>query len=210
MSLHIMIGLIGLFYIVIFGGMALLRREGLSTRFAVEAVCITAIAVILVYLTPIQIHPAVFLLLLYLLTLRVRLLVDLANFFARRARFEQADRIYNFAFHVWPDQTSRLIIMVNQATLRLMEKKLGEAITIFKEILNQENQGALGVKYESATHFNLGVAYLRNDNNSMATVEFNAAIDAWPGSPYARRAEQTLERLRTKEIVTPADRSVDQ
>ncbi len=210
MSLHIMIGLIGLLYIVIFGGMALLRREGLSIRFAVESVCITAIAVILVYLTPVQIHPALFLLLLYVVTLRVRLLVDLANSFARRGRNNQAHRIYDFASHVWPDQTSKLIILVNQATLCLQENKLEESITMFKDILNQASQGSLGVKYEAATHFNLGVAYLRSDKNSLASVEFNAAIDTWPGSLYAQRAQKTLDRLRNKETDSQADNPAGQ
>jgi len=210
MSLHIMIGLIGLLYIVIFGGMALLRREGLSVRFAVESVSITAIAVILVVLTPVQIHPTIFLLLLYLITLRVRLLVDLANYFARRGRHAQADRIYDFASHLWPDQTSKLIIMVNQATMFLMENKLDASITLFKDILNPNNQGSLGVKYEAAAHFNLGVAYLRSNNNSLATVEFNAAIDTWPGSLYARRAQQTLERVRVKGSTSESDKPADQ
>jgi len=199
MSLHLMIGLIGLLYIVVFGGLALLRREGLSIRFAVEAICITAIAVILVALTPIQIHPVLFLLLLYLITLRVRLLVDFANFFARRGNYVQAEKIYNLASHSWPDQTSRLIVMVNQAILWLQENKLDEAISLFKDVLNHANQGALGVKYEAAAHFNLGVAYLRRNNNSMATVEFNSVIDTWPASLYTQRAQQALERLRHKD-----------
>lgn len=199
MSLYIMIGLIGLLYIVIFGGMALLRREGLSTRFAVESVCITAIAVILVVLTSIKIHPVIFLLLLYLITLRVRILVDVANFFARRGRYVQADKIYDFTAHLWPDQTSKLIIMVNQATMFLMENKLDASISLFKEVLNQANQGSLGVKYEAAAHFNLGVAYLRIENNLLAKVEFNATIDTWPTSLYAQRAQQALDRQRKKE-----------
>src|SRR4030066_2487273 len=107
MSLHLMVGVIGLVYIVVFGGMALLRREGLSIRFAVESVCITAIAVILVVLSPIQIHPVLFLLLLYVITLRVRLLVDVANSFASRGRYVQAERIYNLASHLWPDPTNK-------------------------------------------------------------------------------------------------------
>lgn len=209
MSLHIMIGLIGLFYIVIFGGMGLLRREGLSIRFAVEAVCITALALILVVLTPIQIHPILFLLLLYVITLRVRLIVDLANSFARRGRYAQAQGIYNVAYHVWPDQTSKLIIMVNQATLYLHENKLNESIALFKDVLDQKNQSSLGVKYEAAAHFNLGVAYLRSNNNSLASIEFNAAIDTWPVSVYAHRAQQTLERLRHKDIVHPEDTPAD-
>jgi len=209
MSLHIMIGLIGLLYIVIFGGMALLRREGLSVRFAVEAVCLTALAVILAVLTPIQIHPTVFLILLYVITLRVRLIVDLANFFARRGRNAQADRIYNFAYHVWPDQTSKLITMVNQATLHLQENKLNDSITLFKDVLDQKNQGSLGVKYEAAAHFNLGVAYLRSSNNSSASIEFNATIDTWPASLYAQRAQQALERLRHKDSAPRADTPAD-
>lgn len=210
MSLHIMIGLIGLLYIVVFGGMALLRREGLSIRFAVESVCITAIAVIIVVLTPIQIHPVLFLLLLYLITLRVRLLVDLANSFARRGRYVQAERIYNFTSHLWPDQTSRLILNVNQATLLLQENKLDESITLFTDVLNQANQGSLGVKYEAAAHFNLGIAYLRQKNNSKATIEFNSTIDTWPASLYAQRAQQALERQRHKVSSLTEDKPTEQ
>jgi tetratricopeptide (TPR) repeat protein len=198
MSLHLMIGLIGLLYIVVFGGMALLRREGLSIRFAVEAVCLTAITVILVWLTPVQIHPILFLLLMYIITLRVRILVDLANIFARRQNNVQAERIYDLASHLWPDQTSDLIIKVNRAIFLLQKNQLNESISMFTEVLSQANQGYLGVKYEAAAHFNLGVAYLRNNNNSMATVEFNAVLDTWPASIYARRAQEALERQRTK------------
>jgi tetratricopeptide (TPR) repeat protein len=198
MSLHLLIGLIGLLYIVVFGGMSLLRREGLSIRFAVESVCITAIIVILVVLTSLQIHPVLFLLLLYMITMRVRIVVDLANVFARRGNYAQAERIYDLASHLWPDQTSDLIIKVNHAILLLQKNQINESISMFTEILSQANQGYLGVKYESAAHFNLGVAYLRNNNNSMATIEFNAVLDTWPASLYARRAQEALEHQRIK------------
>ncbi len=209
MSLYLMIGLIGLLYIVIFGGMALMRREGLSTRFAIESLIITAIAVLLVVFVGIPIHPVIFLALIYFITLRVRLLVDLANYFARRSRYTQAKRIYDFAHHVWPDPTSKLIIQVNQATLLVQEDRLTEAIDLFKEILDPKNQAALGVKYECAAHFNLGVAYLRSESQSLATVEFNAAIDTWPVSEYARRAQKTLERLRNKGVAPSGDTTTD-
>ena len=198
MSLHLLIGLIGLLYIVVFGVMALLRREGLSIRFAVESVCLTAIAVILVWLTPIQIHPVLFLLLMYILTLRVRIMVDLANVFARRGKYAQAERIYDLASHLWPDQTSDLIIKTNHAISLLQNNQLGESISMFTDVLSQAKQGYLGVKYEAAAHFNLGVAYLRNNNNSMATIEFNSVLDTWPASLYARRAQEALQRQRAK------------
>lgn len=208
MSLPLMIGLIGLLYIVVFGGLAIFRREGLSVRFAVEALCLTAIAVLLVVLTPIQIHPVLFLLLLYILTLRVRLLVDLANFFARRGNYPQAEKIYNLASQVWPDQTSGLIVKVNHAIAFLQQDRLDESISIFKDVLSEANKSYLGVKYEAATHYNLGVAYLRRNNPSMATVEFNAVLDTWPASLYAHRAQDALERQR-KAITQTDDRPPD-
>jgi tetratricopeptide (TPR) repeat protein len=198
MSLHIMIGLIGLIYIVVFGVMTVLRREGLSNRFAVESLVITAICVILVVLTAVQIHPVVFLLLLYLITMRVRILVDVANLFAGRRNYAQAEKIYDLASRMWPDQTGKLVIEVNHAILLLQRNQLDESVALFTSVLSQANKGFLGVKYEAAVHYNLGVAYLRKNNPSMATVEFNAVLDTWPASVYARRAQQALERQRNK------------
>ncbi len=210
MSFSTLIGLIGLLFIVLFGGISLLRREGLSTRFALEALCITAIAFLLAVFTPVQIHPVLFLVLLYAITMRVRLLVDLANTFARSGRTSRAERIYGYAAHLWPDPTNRLIIMVNHAVLLLQENKLEESIALFKEVLDQANKGSLGVKYEAAAHFNLGVAYSRSHNSPLATVEFNAAIDTWPGSLYAQRAHQALERQNKSELAQPDEKPADQ
>jgi tetratricopeptide (TPR) repeat protein len=198
MSLHILIGLIGLIYIVVFGAMTLLRREGLSIRFAVESVCITAIAYLLVVVTAVQIHPVVFLFVLYIITMRVRIVVDVANTFAGRGNYVQAEKIYNFASRMWPDQTGKLIIDVNHAILLLQKNQLDDSVALFTSVLSEANKGFLGVKYEAAVHYNLGVAYLRKNNPSMATVEFNAVLDTWPASLYARRAQQALERERNK------------
>ncbi|HSB66451.1 MAG TPA: hypothetical protein VLD65_07720 [Anaerolineales bacterium] len=198
MSLHIMIGLVGLIYIVVFGVMTVLRRSGLSIRFAVESLVITAIAVILVVLTAVPIHPVVFLLLLYLITMRVLILVDVANLFAGRRNYAQAEKIYDLAGHMWPDQTGKLVIEVNHAVLLLQKNQLDESVALFTSVLSQANKGFLGVKYEAAAHYNLGVAYLRKNNPSMATVEFNATLDTWPASLYARRAQQALQRQREK------------
>ncbi len=206
MSLHVMIGLIGLLYIVFFGALALFRREGLSIRFAVESVCITAIAIVLVVLTSIPIHPVIFLLLLYIITMRVRILVDLANVFAGRGNYTQAEKIYDFASHMWPDQTGDLVIEVNHAIMLLQKKQLDDSIALFNNVLSQASKGFLGVKYEAAVHYNLGVAYLRKNNPSMATIEFNAVLDTWPASIYAQRAQKALERQRAKPAAQPEDK----
>ena len=199
MSLPLIILLVGLSYVVLLGGLALFRREGLSLRFAIEAASITALSSGLVAVTGIQLNPVLFLILLYLLTMRVRLLVDLGNVFARQGKNFQAGKLYTLASNLWPDISGRLVLEVNQATLLLQENKLDEAIAMFTEVLQQAGQGYLGIKYEAAAHFNLGVAYLRKELPARATIEFNEVINTWPASLYAHRAQEALDRLRAKD-----------
>lgn len=198
MSLPALIILVGLAYIVLFGGLSLLRREGLSSRFAIEALVITFMVGGLTALTGIQIHPIMFLIVLYLITMRVRLLVDIANFFAQRSQFERANLFYNLAQRLWPDQTGHLVIQVNQGTALLQNDALDEAIAVFTDVLKNANQGYLGVKYEAATHYNLGIAYRRKDMEPQARLEFTAVLDTWPASQYAQRAEIALSKERKK------------
>lgn len=198
MSAPALLLLVGLLYIVLFGGLSLLRREGLSSQFALEALIITGIATGLAVLTGFSIHPVLFLLVVYLVTMRTRVLVDLGNLFARRGDFGLADTIYNLASRLWPDRTSRLILQVNQATACLQQGRHDEAIASFQDILKSSEHGYLGVKYEAAVHFNLGVAYRRKDMETQAVREFNAAIDAWPASEYARQAEIALSKKTVK------------
>ncbi len=72
--------LLGLVYVVIFGGLSLMRREGLSLRFALETVIITLLASALSALAGINIQPVLFFLFLYFVTMRVRLLSDIGTF----------------------------------------------------------------------------------------------------------------------------------
>jgi tetratricopeptide (TPR) repeat protein len=209
MSLPVMTGLIGLLYIVVFGGLSLFRREGLSTRFAIEALIVTGIAEFIIIVLAIPVHPVLFVLVLYLVTLRVRILVDLANMFAKRSDFTQADRIYSLAARLGPDMTNKLIVEVNRAIMLLQEDKLDESISAFTSILGEADKGYLGVKYEAALHFNLGVAYLRKSNHGLATIEFNSAIDTWPASLYAQRAQQALNRLHHRDT-PPAEEDSNQ
>jgi tetratricopeptide (TPR) repeat protein len=198
MGIPVIILLVGLAYVVLFGGLALLRREGLSLRFAFESAIITGLTSGLAAMTGAQVNPVLFLIFLYLITMRVRILIDLGVIFARQGKFSTAGRLYALAARLWPDATNGLILNVNQATLFLQENKLDESIAMFTNVLQQANQGFLGVKYEAASHYNLGVAYLRKNTTGHATVEFNATIDTWPASLYAQRAQQALDRLRSK------------
>ena len=198
MSLPIILLLEGFCFVVLFGAVSLLKREGLSKRFAIEGVAFTLLVSGLTALAGIQTHPVIFLVLIYLLTMRVRVLVDLGTILARRGQFEQADKLYRLAARLWPDATNRLILQVNQGTSLLQQKKLDEAIAMFNEVLTQAGRGYLGVKYEAATHYNLGVAYLRKNMDAKASIAFNSVIDTWPASLYAHRAEAALEKHRRK------------
>jgi tetratricopeptide (TPR) repeat protein len=198
-SLPLLLLLEGLLYVVFFGALSLFRREGLSIPFAIEALVITAVATGLTAFTPLTVNPIVMLVIVYLVTMRVRLLVDLGTLFAQRGQFARSDRLFALAMRLWPDQTGRLMIQVNQGVACLQRKSLDEAITIFKSVLGQVGQGYLGVKYESAAHYNLGVAYRRKNMEAQAITEFNAVLDIWPASVYARRAELVLAQMRHKD-----------
>jgi len=196
MSLPGLLLLTGFCYILIIGGMSLLRREGLSGQFAVEAIIITALVSGLTYLTNSPTHPVLLLVLLYLITMRVRLMVDVGNYFAVKGKFGIAERWYQIAHRLLPDRTSRLIILVNQGACLLQQGKLDQAIQTFLDVLQKKREGHLGVKYEAATHYNLGIAYRRKAMDTQATLEFNAVIDTWPASEYARRAAKALSQKR--------------
>jgi tetratricopeptide (TPR) repeat protein len=197
-ALYFMILLIGLAFIVLFGGLSLLRREGLSARFAIEALIFTGIVSGLVASLDLKIHPVLFLFLLYLVTMRVRLLVEIGTFFAKRGDFKKAERIYQFAARAWPDQTSSFVIQVNYGTLLLQTERLEEAVTMLKGVIEKSDSGFLGVKYESAAHYNLAVAYMRQNKPAQAVREFNSVLDTWPSSEFARQAAAALKRHQHK------------
>ena len=206
MNLPVILLLEGLLFVVVFGALSLFRREGLSVQFAFEAIALAALAAGLAAFTPLAVNPILFLIILYLATLRVRLLVDLGTLFAQRGQSEQADRIFQLALRLWPDHPGRLIVEVNQGAACLQRNALDEAITILKGVLQKARLGYLGVKYESAAHYNLGVAYRRKNMEAQATTEFNAVLDTWPASVYARRAEIALAQKRHKDKLQQPDK----
>ncbi len=207
MSMPALLLLVGLLYALLIGLLAFMRREGLSAQFAIESIVFTLVFTGLAAFTSIKISPVLFLILIYLVTMRVRLLVDLGNSFARRGKFSTAENIYDLALRLWPDRAGRLIVEINQGILCLQKGSLDDAIQVFKDILARGPQEHLGAKYESAAHFNLGQAYRRKGLEAQAIVEFNAVLDTWPASEYARRASSILAHSRQK--INPEDKGED-
>lgn len=191
--------LLGVLYVLVFGALAMFRREGLSGQFALVALGITAIFAGLSAFDILHPHPIILLMVIYLVTMRVRLAVDLGNAFAARRKFERADIFYRVGESLWPDTTSRLLLQLNRSISFLQRGNPDEAIRMLADVLSQAEHGRLGIKQEAAAHYNLGVAYLRKEMKQKAMVEFNEVLETWPATLYARHARTALDRLRREQ-----------
>lgn len=198
MSLPLMLLLEGLAYAAIFSGLALVRQEKLSLRLVTESLLITLAVSGVTALSGYPTHPALFLFVVYLVTMRVRLLVDVGNSFARRGRYPQAEALYSLADRLGPDAVGRIVLDLNRGVMLLQRGETDEAIAALTGLLQKSKEGDIGPRHEAAVHYNLGAAYRRKGAEPQAIREFNAAVDAWPVSPYARRAEEALGQNRRK------------
>jgi tetratricopeptide (TPR) repeat protein len=195
---YLLLLLIASLYILAFGLLGFVRREGLSAQFALEGAVLTAVLVGGSWLLGSPLNPFVFLILLYLVTMRSRIAVDAANFLMRRKYQKSAFRIYELALAWWPDAGSRLIILANQGAAQLHTGKVKAAIETLEGALAEDERPRLGPKYEAACHYNLGYAYEQVGEESKAIAQYNEAVDLLPGSLYARAAEAAIKRRKQK------------
>lgn len=186
------IPLIGLLYLLGFGGLSLVRGQGLSARFAIEGLIITSIGSGLRFAS-VPLHPLVFFIILYLFTMRVRLLVDLANWLSARGRCDPALRVCGLALRLGPDIASRRLVLINCGVAQLRQRNPEAAYETLTEALADED-GQMGAKHLAASYYNLGLACRRSGREAEAVRRFNEAVDAWPGSIYGQAAEKELEK----------------
>jgi tetratricopeptide (TPR) repeat protein len=186
--------LIAALYLLVFGGLSWVRREGLSGQFALEGLAIAALVVGLSWWAQRPPNPLLLLVLLYLVTMRCRLIVDLANLMARRGRYPQAFGLYALSLRLWPDAASRLAALTNRGAAELHSGQVQVATATLEDALAPHHRPRLGVKYEAAARFNLGLAYETSGQWPRAVHQYNQAIDLLPGSPYARAAQARMER----------------
>ena len=199
MNSQFLIILIGLLYIAGVDRMALLRREGLARQFAIEALVITALAVLLGLAAGAVVNPIVLFIILYLVTMRARLLTDLANFLFTRRGYVTAARFYHLALRLFPGRAGRLAVLVNWGIARLQAGDVGSAIATFKSVLSDANEGGgLGPKYESACRYNLALAYREAGDDAAAARQFEQVIELFPSSTYAQAAEKALKERRER------------
>ncbi len=184
--------LIGIIFVAGFGGLSYLRRQGLSNRFFVEGLALTAVFTLLA-VSPLPINPFLFLLILYLVTMRVRLLVDLGNWFTSRGRHEKALATFCFALRLRPDATGRQITLINRGVTQLYMKEPEAAYFTLKGVLIDE-EAKPAAKYMAAGYYNLGLASRRIGREGEAVRYFNEAISILPNSIYAYGAAQALKQ----------------
>ncbi len=202
MNPHLVIVFVGLLFILVVGGLSLVRREVPSLRLVVEVLVLTALSIAISILTGVGLHPILFFIFLYLITMRCRVLVDLGNLLSSWGYHQPALSAYRLAMRLEPDLPARLTALISYSAVLVRVGALDEAIRILEEVLEKHGEG-LHPKNESACHYNLGVAYLRLGRESRAVREFNHTIDTWPLSPYAKYARIALERRRsTGRLVT--------
>jgi tetratricopeptide (TPR) repeat protein len=191
--------LVGFFYILIFGGLALLRREGLSGQFALEALAIIILAVLAGWATGTVIHPILLYVVLYLITMRARVLTDLANLLFRRQGYARAEHLYRLALCLLPDRASRFIVLVNQGIAQLQSGDGTAAITTLGGVLTSAKEGGgLGHKYEAACRYNLAIAYRKAGDDAKAVQQFNQVVELFPASIYGQAAEKALKERRER------------
>jgi tetratricopeptide (TPR) repeat protein len=191
MNPHLLILLVSLVFILVFGGLPVLRREGLSLQLAVETLVLTGLSIGASLLIGFRLEPILFFIFLYLIVMRCRLLIDVGNLLASRGRPQLALSVYRLAMRLEPDFPVRLTALISYGAVLVRVGALEEAIRILEGVL-EKGKERLQLKNESACHYNLGVAYLRMGRESQAVREFNETIDAWPLSPYAQGARAAL------------------
>jgi len=186
--------LVGALFLAAFTGLTVLRRQKPSVRFLVEGGILTAAAIAL-SLAGLPLHPILFFVILYLATMRVRLLVDLSNVLTARRRFAAALAMQRFAMHLGPDPASRQITEISRGVTQLRMGDPQSAYFTLKGVLLEE-QVRLAVRERAAGAYNLGVACERTSRREEAERSFRRAMEILPGSIYALGAEKALSRLQ--------------
>lgn len=185
-------------FVVAFGALGFLRREGLSVQFALEAVGVAAILVGGSGLLGAPINPVLLVALLFLITRRSWLIVDLASVLAQRGNYAWAFRLYRLGMACWPDEAALLYAQTNKGAALLLCGQVEEAIAIMEGVLEIEKRPRLGLKSEAGCRYNLAHAYEKIGQDAQAVAQYNETIDLLPGSVYGRAAQAALKRRKEK------------
>lgn len=192
----LIIALEGLVFILYYGAFSLLRGEGLSNQPAFEILGLTGAAVLAEATLGLTFNPVIFLALVYLVSMRVRLLVDFSNHLSAVGYYNLALTLSHLALKLGPDMTGRLLALINLGTVHLRRGVPVQAIAHLQSALRvgaeEKRPASLSPRHSAICHFNLGTAYWRLGKNNEAIREFRAVMSAFPESSYAEKARLAI------------------
>ncbi len=196
MDTSILLLIVGLTYAVVFSAMGMLRREGTSMQFIAEVLIVTVVIVAGGMVSGSHANPILFVVFLYLLTMRSRLLVDLGNLISARGRQGTAVRVMQVALQLFPDRQTRLIVLASMGIVHIRRKNPEAAREILKGVLQEAEQGGLSMQYTAACHYHLGLAHQRLGAEAAAVRHYRLAVDEFPSSIYGKAAEKALQERK--------------
>lgn len=196
MNLDLMILILGFSYALLFGFLSHLKREGISLQFTLEASLITLLVTGVGFLTNAETNPILFLVFIYVVTMRSRLLTDVANMLSGRGRQKDAITILQVALSLFPDKQTRLIVMTNMGIVQLLRKNPASAEAILRSVLDAAKEGGLGIRYEAACQYNLGITLRELGQEAKSVEHFREAAEGFPGSPFGKAAQKALDERR--------------
>ena len=199
MNPDMLVLVLGLFYALVFCVLSTLEREGISGQFILEVFIVTASIAAGSYLSGSSVNPLLFLIFMYLVTMRSRLLADLANWLSKRGNHRLAISILEVAQRLLPDKPTRLITDLNMGIVQLRLQNPEAAETLFESVLEKIEGVGLGIRNRTACQYYLGLTLLQRGKVSQAKRQLRAAIKSYPTSPYGKAAAKVLDEYRKED-----------
>jgi tetratricopeptide (TPR) repeat protein len=195
MNTNLLVAILGGFYAILFSLISTLEREGISLQFLFEVLLLTSLAAGGGYLSGTLANPFLFLLFIYLTTMRSRLLSDLANFISKRGRHREAISMLEVAQRLLPDRSTRLVIQLNLGIVYLRTHQFDLSQSHLESVLEKAETGGLGIRNRTACLYYVGHALLQQGQISRAKKSLRSAINLFPNSPYGKAAAQSLSDI---------------
>lgn len=193
MNVQLITPLTGLVFILVFGGLSAVRRQGLSLQFALEGLALTGIATALIFFAGMAVNPVFFLAVIYLVTMRTRWLVDLGNFLSQRRLHGASLAAFNLAQRLWPDPMGRMLARIGTGVAHLHAGNPERALDILQDALRGIPEG-INPRYEAGCRYNLGLAYRRTGQEEEANLEFRRVLALDQNSLFALAARTALRK----------------
>ncbi len=189
---RLLVPALGLGYVAVFGLMFWVRREGFQVKFTIEGLVLTLIGTALAFYG--LIGPILFLVVLYLVTMRTRVLADAGNYLSNNGHFREALLMFDLGEKMWPDAVGKFMLAIDRGVALFKMGAVKKAIETLEAALEQTSV-AVPAKHLAACHYNLGIAYRRMGETEASRRHFLKVLDIDPDSIYAIGARTGLKKL---------------